>query len=212
MTTTHEQLVKRGANWLLNHGCSVVLMEPGARFGESPDVIGWHRGYFSTLIECKTSMSDFKNDAKKPHRKFPELGAGVVRYYLAPKGLLSPSVIPFDWGLLEAHKTIIKVVKKPERKVRSVKDVAYRELAYLTGQIWKIRNLGQFDHRVLRAEGCADIWQWLNQLRLVYWQTLLDIERSTDVDDIRALEDSLDDLYNQVTEVDPGLLPDLEMR
>jgi hypothetical protein len=157
-------------------------------------------------------MSDFKNDAKKPHRKYPGLGAGLIRYYLAPKGLLSPAFIPFDWGLLEAHKTIIKIVKQPAKKVRSVKDVAYRELAYLTGQIWKIRNLGQFDYRVLRAEGCADIWQWLNQIRLTYWQTLLDIERSTEPEATRALEDVLDDLYNQVAEVDPGLLPDLEMR
>lgn len=63
---------------------------------ETPDAIGWH-GSASTLIECKTSRSDYLADAKKKRGA----GMGFRRYFLVPQGLVMPTEIPDGWGLLE---------------------------------------------------------------------------------------------------------------
>jgi hypothetical protein len=74
--------------------------------GEIPDVLGWDvsKGR-SILIECKTSISDFRADAAKPFRQIPEDGIGVLRFFLAPAGLLPADRLPAGWGLLEVGDT-----------------------------------------------------------------------------------------------------------
>jgi hypothetical protein len=69
---------------------------------ETPDVLGWSWNR-SILIECKTSRADFLADAKKHFRRFPEMGMGQLRYYLAPRGLLTVDDMPARWGLIEAE-------------------------------------------------------------------------------------------------------------
>lgn len=109
---THSDLCAIAARWLKKplsahgHGCQVAFTETRVSFlpGESPDAIGFRvstRGYGggSTIVECKTSRSDFRRDQGKPHRANGQ-GMGRFRYYLCPEGLLQPSEMPPGWGLL----------------------------------------------------------------------------------------------------------------
>ena len=54
--------------------------------------------------EVGAEGADFLADAKKPHRKQPELGVGRWRYFLCPEGLIQPEEVPERWGLLWATK------------------------------------------------------------------------------------------------------------
>lgn len=109
---THKQLVEHARKWLCRKH-SVVITEV-VSLGETPDALGWTSDY-STMIECKSSRSDFLNDAKKLSRRYTEYGVGLYRYYMTPKGLLKPDELPENWGLLEVGETQIREIKKPER-------------------------------------------------------------------------------------------------
>lgn len=108
---THKDLVVRAERWLRNSvGCSVVLTELVTAAGEVPDAIGW-KSSRSTLVECKTSRSDFARDKAKEHRQLG-MNMGSQCYYLVPPGLITKEECPSYWGLLECHPRMIKVVKK----------------------------------------------------------------------------------------------------
>jgi hypothetical protein len=107
---THADLVLRAAKWLKQDHCVVVTELTDF---ESADAIGFKSNGISTLIECKTSMADFRADANKSFRTDSESGMGYIRYYLTPKGLLNPFLLPNQWGLLEADARGCKVIKKP---------------------------------------------------------------------------------------------------
>lgn len=96
---THSDLVRAGYEWLLSIGCSFALPELTTYAAERPDVIGW-KNSFSILIECKTSLSDFRADQKKRFRLREELGVGYYRFYLSPESLITPEILPEKWGLL----------------------------------------------------------------------------------------------------------------
>lgn len=102
----HAVLVEAAAKWL-RRTCAVVLTELGTT-GEEPDAIGWH-GTNSTLIECKTSLADFRADQQKFCRRNPEMGIGQHRYYMTPPGLLAPDLLPPKWGLLEVGYKVLTV-------------------------------------------------------------------------------------------------------
>ena len=112
---THADLVARAVRWLKNsRRCCLVLKEPqGWAYSEWPDAIGWHYRGTSTLIECKTSTSDFYRD----HHKV-RLGGGMgdLRYYMTEPGLLVPRMLPESWGLLECRARTIRVVKEAVRR------------------------------------------------------------------------------------------------
>jgi len=122
---THNDLIDVGRKWLLkpycnanyiygHAGCSVVLTElcANTRYGEMPDVLGFCNKN-SILIECKTSISDFYADQKKPFRHPAlSLGIGSQRWYLAPVGIIPIEKVPEKWGLLEVQFDKIKVTKK----------------------------------------------------------------------------------------------------
>lgn len=113
---THKQLVQRMAKWLKNSKHNTVVMsELTTRNTETPDVIGWISGALSTLIECKVSRADFLSDKHKIFRRYEEMGMGDLRYYAAPKGVLTADDMPDGWGLLEV-----------ESNVRVVKEAAYK--------------------------------------------------------------------------------------
>lgn len=99
MDLTHEDLVEVGRRWLASKA-PIVITEMSNGTTETPDVIGWIGG-FSTLIECKTSRSDYYADKQKPFRRNPSYGIGDYRYFLAPKGLICVEGLPSGWGLLE---------------------------------------------------------------------------------------------------------------
>ena len=108
---THDDLVKIAKKWLIKaRSCSVVLTETQAQSGEIPDCIGWRRQH-STLIECKTSLADFRRDLKKWYRNSGP-GIGQQRYFMAPKGVIPVSEVPVGWGLLEVSGKLVKTTKK----------------------------------------------------------------------------------------------------
>ena len=99
---THDDLVKIAKKWLIKgRQCSIVLTETQAQSGETPDAIGW-RGQLSILIECKTSLADFRRDLSKWYRNSGP-GIGQRRYFLAPKGVIPLEELPPNWGLLEVE-------------------------------------------------------------------------------------------------------------
>ena len=100
---THKELIAKGKKWLKNtFHCSVVISELKAytRYGEIPDIIGWVNNR-SILIEVKISYADFKADAGKLFRRYPEFGMGHWRFFLAPKGIIPVKSLPPKWGLYE---------------------------------------------------------------------------------------------------------------
>lgn len=99
---THENLVKHGLAWLKRRKCVLILTEMVGGARESPDVFGVNSNGTTVLIECKATRSDFLSDAKKIVRQRPNMGIGMERFYLAPKGLLNPDELPAGWGLLES--------------------------------------------------------------------------------------------------------------
>lgn len=114
-TLSHSQLTEIAVRWLhrpnsgRGHGCQVALSEcwGGWGGGEQPDAMGWRNSGHqdgTVLVEVKTSRADFLADAKKPHRKQPELGVGRWRYFLCPEGLIQPEEVPERWGLLWVTK------------------------------------------------------------------------------------------------------------
>ena len=108
---THDDLIHVGKKWLLKaRNCQIVLSETQAQSGEIADIIGW-RGQVSTLIECKTSLSDFRRDLKKWYRNSGP-GIGQCRYFMAPKGVIPVDEIPPTWGLLEVDGSQVRTKKK----------------------------------------------------------------------------------------------------
>jgi hypothetical protein len=117
--TEHGSLVNSARIWLrkrrsrkmYHYVCppSVVITTEVAG-GESADAIGFTAGGLTTLIECKTSRSDFSADAKKYFRRDPERGMGAFRFFLTQPGLISRVELPINWGLLESRAGKIKCV------------------------------------------------------------------------------------------------------
>lgn len=113
----HSQLVERAVHWLRSsYRCGIVLSEQYCATGEIPDAIGWRGFCRSVVVECKVSRGDFLADASKPFRQKAEEGLGSERYYLAPAGIIRCEELPEAWGLLEASRTEVKIVKKAARR------------------------------------------------------------------------------------------------
>ena len=73
----------------------------------------------STIIEVKTSHSDFLNDKKKYARTEQACACrqqvGNYRYYLCPEGIIRPDELPEGWGLLYWNgKKVEKIVPAPK--------------------------------------------------------------------------------------------------
>jgi hypothetical protein len=113
----HHQLVDRAWRYLVNsRRCSVTIRELGSGY-EIPDVLGWYSQWASILIECKVTLSDFKNDQRKSFRKNEdEAGLGNSRFYMVPMALKEKvlPLIPERWGLLVATEKRILVEKESQ--------------------------------------------------------------------------------------------------
>lgn len=109
----HSQLVARAQHWLRYSRRHVVVLAEISHntVSECPDVIGWKYGGHCSLIECKTSRSDFARDAKKSFRKAN--GMGAERWYATEPGLLKISDLPVRWGLIEIGVTKVRIVVHP---------------------------------------------------------------------------------------------------
>lgn len=115
-TDLHTQLIELSAKWLaVKH--AVVITDMSHGLGETADAIGWTCG-FSTLVECKASRADFLGDKHKPWRRDPSRGMGNFRYYATPAGMVAPTELPENWGLLEMHRGKLKVIVKARQQKR----------------------------------------------------------------------------------------------
>ena len=102
---THKDLVKKAQQWLSGTmGCTVVMSDLRTQNTETPDGLGFKgTGGFSILVECKVSRAAFNADHKKIFRRNPYMGMGNLRYFMVPKGLVTPEEIPAPWGLVEVY-------------------------------------------------------------------------------------------------------------
>jgi len=102
MEITHAVLVRVATVWLQqNH--TVVATEITTAVNEIPDAIGF-KNYETTVVECKTSKTDFIRNSKKTHER-GGYGVGNKRWFLVPKGLVSVDEVPEGWGLLEYRES-----------------------------------------------------------------------------------------------------------
>ena len=120
---THDDIADFAAQRLNKTGYDFACSNmTSAIHGEQPDVLGINAWGESILIEVKVSRSDFLADKKKPWRNGEVKGIGDFRVYLTPKGLLSPSDIPYGWMLWEVHgktRPTIKIIKGKDKKMVS---------------------------------------------------------------------------------------------
>lgn len=107
----HQQLVERGARWLMRQGFGVVATElTVAGVAEQVDGIGF-RATCSAVLEAKASRTDFRADRHKPHRQAG--GLGNYRFFVCPSGLIQPDELPERWGLLWTQGRGLQLVVGP---------------------------------------------------------------------------------------------------
>jgi hypothetical protein len=117
--STHSELVKIAEKWLYKTmNCGVVITELVSYANEIPDAFGM-RSFYSILIECKTSRSDFFADRKKIFRQMPEQGIGDYRFFLCDEGLIKPEDLPERWGLLWWNGKQVKRIVGPKGNIWS---------------------------------------------------------------------------------------------
>ena len=154
---THAQLVERAVEWLRSYRCGIVLSEQACISGEVPDAIGWKRACRSVLVECKISRADFLADRDKRFRQKPEEGVGCERFYLAPAGLISPSELPKNWGLLECKRRELTMVVKPgKQSLRTAQGLMY-EMNLL------LASLRRVEVRI-EPQTITDFLKWKNRM------------------------------------------------
>lgn len=141
---THEELCERGRRWL--HGtrrCHPVFSNI-ASCDEIPDAIGWsstYKWHGSTVIECKTSVSDFYADQKKRQawkhlehgwivnkpwseeiEKFEKIEVplmGDFRFYLCEPDVISVELVEKfapDHGLIYKAGQSMKMIRPAPRR------------------------------------------------------------------------------------------------
>jgi hypothetical protein len=154
---THVQLVEQAVAWLRSYRCGVILSEQACISGEMPDAIGWKRASHSVVVECKVSRADFLADRDKPFRQKPDHGLGCERFYLTPPGLLETKELPPGWGLLEARKRRIEIVRRSARDQRTATGLAY-EMNLL------LASLRRVEIRI-EPQTITDFLKWKNRMQ-----------------------------------------------
>lgn len=142
----HKELVEIARNWLLGaKGCNPVFSERGSsKTGEMPDAIGWNSSG-SIVVECKTSLVDFRTDANKPFRALPKTGMGKYRFYMMTCELFSAipeSERPEGWGFV----TVSVFGSVQQVRLLTSKEFEFNmkaELYYLRNRILEIQNYGK---------------------------------------------------------------------
>ncbi len=158
---THEQLCERARRWLRGSRRCDPVFSNLASCGEIPDAIGWSscwKWHGSTVVECKTSRSDFYADQKKKfdyrHREHgwrysriskreaesagfvqvPLTMMGDYRYYLSEPDVLTRELVEKhapDHGLLLLVKGRIVVVREAPKRTELIdKDGEIRYLRF----------------------------------------------------------------------------------
>ena len=154
---THTKLVEHAVSWLRSYRCGVILSEQACISGEMPDAIGWKGASHSVLVECKISRADFLADRDKPFRRKPDLGLGCERFYLTPPGLLEAKELPPGWGLLEARKRKVELVRRSARDLRTAAGLGY-EMNLL------LASLRRVEIRI-EPQTITDFLKWKNRMQ-----------------------------------------------
>lgn len=99
---SHSELVQIAAKWVKNYLKFPIIETELKCIGsrEIPDILAF-RSNTSLIVECKTSLADFRKDFKKPERNGQIMGVGNYRIYCAPKGMIDINKVPDSWGLIE---------------------------------------------------------------------------------------------------------------
>lgn len=131
----HYQLCVEGAKWLRNRKNAEHFETPWKYIAVELNVYGTENadiwatnGWSSIVVEVKTSRGDFHADFKKKYRteKWRDQVPGNYRYFLAPKGLVSPDELPEGNGLLEYEDgKIFRTKDAIFRKVTNRADLIY---------------------------------------------------------------------------------------
>ncbi len=141
---THKELVDKAKRWLLiSKGCNPVFTEKGsANISEMPDAIGWTAND-CFVVECKTSVADFRNDKKKYFR-INETGLGNYRYYLMPSEVYDKTYneISENWGhlIIRSYENFPQQVRLKGSKEH--KRNLLNEVYYLRSRILEIQRFG----------------------------------------------------------------------
>ncbi len=141
---THQQLVRRACQWLLNkRKLRVVIAEPTA-VSEHPDAIGF-KGTHSELVECKTTRADLLRDRKKPARRMRAMSMGGRRWMMMPLDLAENcGDVMADhfqgWGLLGVWRGVKSVRVLAEPVVTTTRRAVWYEMAVLEHEVSKHRD------------------------------------------------------------------------
>lgn len=139
---THDKLVRKARAWLRKEmRCSLVLTEFVSAAFETPDAVGWLSSGISHLVECKTSVADFRRDREKPSRRKGMPRIGLYRWYMTPSGLLRGIAMPPNWGLVEVLESgfcFVAVVPPPVTAGNR-----QPEIAMLVSAVRKARRAGR---------------------------------------------------------------------
>lgn len=144
----HSELVQIAGKFLKNkiqNRCSVVFLELSSYSLEIPDAIGFN-GSHSTVIECKTSKSDFKKDFTKNHRIDPSTAMGDYRYYLCTRNVLQSNDIPDGYGLIyvDSNKRTEIVVESSFFSQKNIRNEQSMMFSALRRVFQKKENIKQF--------------------------------------------------------------------
>src|SRR5690348_6553554 len=155
----HEALCVRAERWLSGTRRCEPVFSNCASCGEIPDAIGWSSSYKqegSTVVECKTSRSDFYADQAKyrcwKHPKWgysvrlrekeaKELGyepiivprMGDYRFYMCEPDIITPQMVADhapDHGLCYVHGKRVKVIVDAPKREKVNKDGEIRYLRF----------------------------------------------------------------------------------
>ena len=155
---THDELCERGKRWLSGTRRCNPVFSRCASCAEIPDAIGWSSDG-STVIECKTSLSDFYADKKKRFmwqhpehenwrlnrdritlKRAKEEGfklievpmMGNFRFYMCEPGIITPAMV-------EEHAPDHGLVWKDGRKMTVVRVAPERKLVDRESEIRFLR-------------------------------------------------------------------------
>lgn len=70
----------------------------------------------AVAYEVKVSRSDFLREIAKPSKREPAMAVSNLFYFAAPRGLIAPSEIPEECGLVEVHGPYATVVVRAPRR------------------------------------------------------------------------------------------------
>lgn len=158
---THDDLEKIGAYWLLKAGYHIIDFETKRilpRMGFIPDILGIKlpesvgnmipnsSKYLMTVIEVKTSRSDWRSKSQKKKENFSKNGFYAnLHYILCPSGMLKSNEIHPLWGLIIIGKDGIPRIQKRARKVKDVRKITFWEIlqAYAkSGMYYRMKEIG----------------------------------------------------------------------